>query len=75
MNLNRILNSKDVKSQLPLQAKKFKIYVSYKYGPTIGETIFNYNKVLSPLPVSKDGDMLACDCKRKFPEKISLYAT
>ena len=75
MNLNRILNSKDVKSQLPLQAKKFKIYVSYKYGPTIGETIFNYNKVFSTLPVSKDGDMLACDCKRKFPEKISLYAT
>ena len=35
LNFNRILNSKDVKSQLPLQAKKFKIYVSYKYGPTI----------------------------------------
>ena len=66
MNFNRILNSKDVKSQLPLQAKKFKTYVSYKYGLTIGQSIFSYNKVLSTLPMSKDGDLLACDCKDKF---------
>ena len=45
-----IFNSKDMKSQLPLQATKFKIDVSYKYGPTIGQSIFNYNKVLSTLP-------------------------
>ena len=56
-----------MKSQLPLQAMKLKIYVSYKYGPTIGQSIFNYNKMLSTLPVSKDGDLLACDCKDKFP--------
>ena len=62
MNLNRILNCKAVKSHLPLPAKKFKQYVSYKYGPTIGQSIFNYNKVLSSLPLYKDGDLLACDC-------------
>ena len=36
LNFNLILYSKDVKSQLPLQAQKFKIYVAYKYGATIG---------------------------------------
>ena len=41
LNFNRILNSKDVKSQLSFQAKKFKIDVPYKYGPTIGQSIFN----------------------------------
>ena len=70
LNFHRILNSKDVKSQLPLQAKKFKIYVSYKYGPIIGQSIFNNNKVLSTLPVSNYGDLLACDCKDKFPKFV-----
>ena len=70
LNFNRILNSKDVKSQLPLQAKKFKIYVSYTYGLIIGQSIFNYNKLLSTLPVRKDGELLACDCKEKCPEFV-----
>ena len=70
LDFNSILNSKDVKSQLPLQAKKFKIYASYKYGLPIGQSIFNYNKVLSTLSMSKDGDLLACDCKDKFPKFV-----
>ena len=66
LNFNRILNNKRVKSHLPLQAETWKMCVSYKYGPTIGQSIFNYNKVLSTLPVNEDGDLLACDCKDNF---------
>ena len=33
-------------------------------------SIFNYNKVLSTLPVSKDGNLLACDCKENFPKFV-----
>ena len=70
VNLNRILNCKAVKSHLPLPAKKFNIYISYKYGPTIGQKIFNYNKVLSSLPLYKEGDLLACDCNDKFSKFV-----
>ena len=65
-NFSRILNCKDLKSHLPLQAKKFKIYVSYKCVPTIGQSIFYYKNVLSTLSGNKDGDLFACDCKNKF---------
>ena len=70
LNFSRILNCKDVKSFLPLQAKKFKIYVSYKYGPTIGQSIFNYNKVLSTLQVNTDDELPACDCNEYFSEFV-----
>ena len=33
-------------------------------------SIFNYNKLLSTLPVSKDGELLACDWKEKCPEFV-----
>ena len=70
VNLNSILNCKAAKSHLPLPAKKFKIYISYKYGPTIGQSIFNYNKVLSSLPLYKEGDLLTCDCNDKFSKFV-----
>ena len=49
VNLSRFLNKSAVKSNIPIAAKKFQIYVSYKYGPTIGQSLFNYNKVLSTI--------------------------
>ena len=42
VNLNLILNRKSVKSDLPLSAKNFKYILSEKYGPAIGQNIFNY---------------------------------
>ena len=41
-----------------------------KYGPTIGQNIFNYNKVLSSVPLYKDGELLACDCKDKLSKCV-----
>ena len=70
VNLHRILNCKAVKSHMPLPANKFKIDISYKYGPTIGQNIFNYNKVLSSLPLYKEGDLLACDCNDKLSQFV-----
>ena len=58
INLSRILNNSAVKSNIPIAAKKFQIYVSYKYGPTIGESLFNYNKVLST--ITKKSWWFAC---------------
>ena len=49
-----------------LQPQKFTIYVSYKYWPTI----FSYNKVFSTLPLNKDGDSLACECKDIFSKCV-----
>ena len=70
LNLNFILDNKSVKSQLLLQANKFKVCLSYKYEPTIGQIIFNYNKVLSTLSVNNDGDMLAFNCKDTFSKFV-----
>ena len=54
-----------------MQEYTFRYYscVSYKYGPTIGQSIFNYNKVLPTFPVNEDGDLLEWDSKDKFVYK------
>ena len=49
-----------------LRAKKFEINISYKYGPTFRQSIFDYNKVLSTLPIDQNDNVFACDCKQKF---------
>ena len=66
VNLSRILNNNAVKSNIPIAAKKFQIYVSYQYGPTIGQSLFNYNKVLSTVTKYHDG-LPVCDCTDNFP--------
>ena len=69
VNLSRILNNSAVKSNIPIAAKKFQIYVSYKYGPTIGQSLFNYNKVLSTIAKNHDG-LPVCDCTDNFPNFV-----
>ena len=69
VNLSRILNNSAVKSNIPIAAKKFKIYVSYKYGPTIGQSLFSYNKVLSTITKYHDG-LPVCDCTDNFPNVV-----
>ena len=58
-----------MKSNIPIATKKFQIYVSYKYGPTIGQRLFNYNKVLSTITKNFDG-LPACDCTDNFPNFV-----
>ena len=58
-----------MKSDIPIAAKKFQIYVSYKYGPTIGQSLFNHNKVLSTITKNHDG-LPVCDCTDNFPNFV-----
>ena len=43
--------------------------MSYKYGPSIGQSIFNYNKVLSYISKIHDG-LFFCDCTDNFPNFV-----
>ena len=53
-----------MRSHLPITAKKFDMHVSYKYGNTISQSLFNYDNVLST--VSHDIELPTCDCKDVF---------
>ena len=63
---SRNLNSKIVKSHLPLHAKKFRIY-----APT-NPNIFNFNMVLFTLPKNKDGELLVSDCNDSCFQNLFL---
>ena len=64
LNLSGILNSKKLKCTLPSGLKFIdKPLISYKFGKTIGQSLFNYNKVLNEISVS-DIEHLTCDCEK-----------
>ena len=68
LNVSSILSSKVLKNKIPptLQYQDTPM-VSFKYGKTIGQTIFNYNEVLSNL--CEDDFNCECDCSTN-----SLYS-
>ena len=69
INFNRFLHDKDVRCFLPNKARKFVINSSYTYVPTIGSSIFNYNKVLQ----ATDADSMksqVCDCLTRFSKFV-----
>ena len=63
-NFRRILNNNEMRSHLPITAKKFEKHVSYKDGNTISQSLFNYDNMLSI--VSHDSELPTCDCKDVF---------
>ena len=70
INLSCILHDVNIRSYLPNPARKLDIYISYKYGPTIGQYLFNYNKVLKTLTHSRAEEIDACDCTEKYPDYV-----
>ena len=47
INLGGMLHSKKLRNTLPIKLKYTNsIMVSYKFNKTIGQSLFNYNKVL-----------------------------
>ena len=64
INLSGVLNCKKLKSTLPANLKfTEKPVISYQFSRTIGQSLFNYNKVLRELSVS-DFEHLSCDCDK-----------
>ena len=62
INLSGILNCKKVKQLLPANLKFPETpMISYKFGKTIGQSLFNYNKILREISVS-DSEHLTCYC-------------
>ena len=67
INIPSILNSKDVKDTLPSICQNFKTpTIVNELGPTIGKTIFNFNKfVVDHLDVEaflQDETIIPCNC-------------
>ena len=58
-----------MKSNIPVAAKKFQIYVPYKCGPTIDQSLFNYSKVLSTISKNHDG-LPVCHFIDNFPNFV-----
>ena len=64
INLSGILNCKKVKSMLPSNLKFPETpMISYKFGKTIGQSLFNYNKILRDISVA-DVEHLTCNCDK-----------
>lgn len=70
INLNGLMNESEVRSFLPNSAKKFKICVSYSYGPPIGGKLFNYNKTLKEITPQNLSQYFVCDCLEKYKDFI-----
>ena len=64
INLGGMLHSKKLRSTLPIKLKY--ILVSYEFSKTIGQSLFNYNKVLREFS-NEYSNTLACDCKQNSP--------
>ena len=65
MGIRGILKSKDLNDYLPHISRKFKPRTTFSYGPTVGKTILNYNKVLNTL-TKEDLSVSYCDCNSKY---------
>ena len=62
LKLSQIISSKVLRNKIPSSLKfQDTPMISFKYGKTIGQTIFNYNRVLENLN-DKDLDYSECDC-------------
>ena len=62
LKVSQILSSKVLKNKIPQTLKYHDTpMVSFKYGKTIGQTIFNYNEVLENL-TDEDLNNTECDC-------------
>ena len=69
VNFNSFLHDKDVRCFLPNKGRKFVINTSYSYLPTIGMSLFNYNKVLQDTDASAMKDT-ECDCLDKYSKFV-----
>ena len=59
-----MLHSKKLRSTLPIKLKYTdSIVASYKFTKTIGQSLFNYNKVLRKFS-NEYSNTLVCDCKQ-----------
>ena len=66
INLGGMLDSKKLRSTLPIKLKYTdSIVVSYKFSKTIGQSLFNYNKVLREFS-NEYSNTLVCDCKQNL---------
>ena len=64
INLGGMLHSKKLRNTLPIKLKYTNsIVVSYKFSKTIGQSLFNYNKVLREFS-NGCSNTLVCDCKQ-----------
>ena len=66
INLVGMLHSKKLRSTLPVRLKYTdSIVVSYKFSKTIGQSLFNYNKVLREFS-NKYSSTLVCYCMASY---------
>ena len=66
INLVGMLHSKKLRSTLPVRLKYTdSIVVSYKFSKTIGQSLFNYNKVLREFS-NEYSSTLVCYCMASY---------
>ena len=69
LGIRDIFRCKEVHAHLPHSVQKYKIRLTYSYGPTTGKKIFNYNKTLNSL-TNEDLSSEDCDCREKYAKFI-----
>ena len=73
LDVSSILSSKILKDTVPQHfSYKDTPLVAFRYGRTIGQTIFNYNKILNDLS-KNDLKLASCDCATNHEYSEFIY--